>query len=362
MATTVAEILARIGSRFPLSKAAAWDEPIGLQFGDPASPVRRLAVCHEVTEAVTAVLERDPVDLVVTYHPLLFGSTERLVAGPTASGRAFRLIRRGVAVAAVHTAFDVAAGGAADALAAEVGLEDTRGFGPLWGPLGSKVTVFVPEASAEEVAAAMADAGAGDIGNYGACSFRTAGTGTFFPRDGADPVAGDRDRLNREPEVKIEMVAPAHRVDDVVAALLAAHPYEEPAYDVWDARGNAGLLGRVGTLPAPSTVKKLGLLVRQRLGGVVRIAGTGPVRTVAVIPGSGGSFLASAAAAGADVVVTGDVSHHAAQRSLGRGVALVDPGHIATERAGVAALYAEASTIVAAEDLTGLDPDPWKEP
>jgi len=360
MAITVAEILAQIGSRFPLSKAAAWDEPIGLQFGDPTSPVTRLAVCHEVTEAVTSLLEHDPVDLLIAYHPLLFGSTDRLVAGPTATGRAFRLIRNGVALAVVHTAFDVAPGGAADALAAELGLEGTRGFGPLWGPAGTKVTVFVPAASADEVATAMAGAGAGEIGNYGACSFRTTGTGTFLPRLGAHPVAGTVDGLSREPEVRIEMVAATHRIDDVVAALLAAHPYEEPAYDVWDARGNAGLVGRIGTLPAPSTVQKLGILVRERLGGVVRIAGTGPVHTVGVIPGSGGSFLA--AAAGADVVVTGDVVHHAAQRSLGRGVALVDPGHIATERPGVAALYAEASTIVPAEDLTGLDPDPWKEP
>jgi dinuclear metal center YbgI/SA1388 family protein len=362
MTTTVAEILARIGTRFPLSKAAAWDTPLGLQFGDPVAPVQRLAVCHEITEAVTAVVERDPVDLIVTYHPLLFGPTERLVAGPTASGRAFRLIRQGVAVAAVHTAFDVAPGGAADALAAALGLDDVRGFGPLWGPIGAKITVFVPEAAAETVAVAMADAGAGEIGAYGACSFRTSGTATFRPGEGATPVMGERGRLNHQPEVRIEMVAPAGRVDRVVAALLAVHPYEEPAYDVWDARGNAGLLGRIGTLPATTTVEKLGQLVRECLGGVVRIAGTGPVRTVGVIPGSGGSFLAAAAAAGADVVVTGDVSHHAAQRALGGEIALVDPGHIATERPGVAALYAEASTIVAAEDLTGLDPDPWKEP
>ncbi|MGD2052266.1 MAG: Nif3-like dinuclear metal center hexameric protein, partial [Acidimicrobiia bacterium] len=242
------------------------------------------------------------------------------------------------------------------------GLGDIGGFGPLWSAAGAKITVFVPEDAADTVAAAMADAGAGDIGNYGACSFRTAGTGTFRPGDGASPIVGERDRLNHQPEVKVEMVAPAHRVDGVVAALLAVHPYEEPAYDVWDTRGNAGLLGRIGTLPAPTSIAKLGLVVRERLGGVVRIAGTGPVQTVAVIPGSGGSFLAAAGAAGADAVVTGDVSHHAAQRALGGDLALVDPGHVATERPGVAALYAEASTIVAAEDLTGLDPDPWKEP
>ena len=120
-----AEILAALAARAPFERAAEWD-PVGLTLGDPRAPARRIGVCHEVTEAVVAELERAPVDLLVTYHPLLFRATTRLVAGPTPEGRALRLIRAGTALAVAHTNFDVAEGGAADALAEALGLGEVE--------------------------------------------------------------------------------------------------------------------------------------------------------------------------------------------------------------------------------------------
>jgi dinuclear metal center YbgI/SA1388 family protein len=299
------------------------------------------------------------VDLLVSYHPLLFRAVTKLVSGPDPAGRAFELIAGGVALAVIHTAFDVMPGGTADALAATLGLEETSGFGPGWGRDTVKIVTFAPGGIADVVAAAMTAAGAGRIGSYSSCSFRTEGIGTFFPEAGASPQVGGVGVLNREPEVRIEMVAPAARADSVVAALVSAHPYEEPAYDVFETRSNAGFIGRVGTLSAPMTVAGLSDRVRDRLGGVVRVSGSGPVSTVAVIPGSGGSFLSSV---DADVVVTGDVSHHQARAAAEASTAVIDPGHAATERPGVKGLYAAvAKTIGDAIDLTDVDPDPWKE-
>src|SRR5262245_31118911 len=97
-ARAISDVLAAIAARAPFERAAEWD-PVGLSLGDAHAPVRRIAVCHEVTEAVVAELERAPVDLLVTYHPLLFRPTTRLVAGPTPEGRALRLARAGVALA-----------------------------------------------------------------------------------------------------------------------------------------------------------------------------------------------------------------------------------------------------------------------
>src|SRR5262245_13074668 len=131
-ASRVSDVLTAPAERAPFEKAAAWD-PVGLQLGDPAAPVRSVALCHEVTESVVAAVEREAPDLLVTYHPLLFHATRRLVAGRTPEGRALRLIAAGTALAVVHTSFDVAPGGAADALAEALGLENTRGFGPVDG-------------------------------------------------------------------------------------------------------------------------------------------------------------------------------------------------------------------------------------
>jgi hypothetical protein len=97
-----------------------------------------------------------------------------------------------------------------------------------------KIVVFVPEDALEAVRDALFEAGAGRIGNYRRCSWYTVGTGTFFGGEGTDPSIGERGREERVPELRLETVFPAERQDEVVAALKTAHPYEEPAYDVYD--------------------------------------------------------------------------------------------------------------------------------
>jgi dinuclear metal center YbgI/SA1388 family protein len=356
--TTIGGVLGALVARYPLEKAAGWD-PVGLQLGDPAAPAASVAVCHEVTERVVVSLESDPVDLVIAYHPLLFHPTNRLVHGADAAGRAFRLVRAGAALAVLHTAFDVALGGAADALASALGIEDPRSFGPVWGGASAKIVTYVPPDAADPVTDAMAAAGGGIIGNYHHCSYHVEGWGTFYAGEGTAPAVGVAGALNRETEIRVEMSVPAARIGGVTAALVAAHPYEEPAFDVYERRGDAGFVGRIGEV-AVTTVRAFADRVGAALGGSPRIAGDGdaPVTSVAAVPGSGSDFLTDAAALGADVVVTGDVSHHTARASLDRGTAVIDPGHAATERPGVERLYAAVGEI--ADDVRdlGMD-DPW---
>lgn len=358
MTMTVGELAAQLASSFQLQKAAGWD-PVGLQFGDPGASIVRVAVCHEVTPELVDRLIAEQVDLVVTYHPLLFKATTRLVAGSDPAGRAFRLISNGVALATVHTAFDVIAGGTADSLAASLDLVEVHGFGPAWAHKTSKIVTFAPTASADSIVAAMSDAGAGQIGSYTRCSYRSEGIASFYAGPSTNPTVGSAGVLNREEETRIEMIAPSRRVDAVVSALVASHPYEEPAYDVVETRSNAGFVGRVGRLPGSLTPAQLADLVQERLGGVIRMAPAGPIETVAVIPGSGGSFVDSLQV---DAVVTGDVSHHEARAAQARGITVIDPGHAATERPGVKALYAAVAEMIGTTiDMTDVDPDPWKE-
>jgi dinuclear metal center YbgI/SA1388 family protein len=366
MSSPIGRFLAALHEIIPAHRSADWDVS-GLQLGDPSAEARRVAVAHEVTEAVVASVQTDPVDLLITYHPLLFRPTNRLIDGPTAPGRALRLIRTGTAVAVAHTSFDAAAGGTADALAAALGCTGVTGFGPV-APSGAvKVVTFVPESAVDKLADAMAAAGAGVIGNYSGCSFRTPGLGVFRAGPGAAPAVGEPDGWNREPEIRLEMTCPSSRLDGVVAALVAAHPYEEPAYDVIDTRSNMGFIGRVGDLPEPLTVDQLAEVTRARLGSSgLRVSGAGStIDRVAVVPGSGSSFLGAARAAGADVVVTGDVGHHAVREAVDGGMAVIDPGHASTERPGMTRLAAVVGGVCArlgAEmiDLTAFDPTPWR--
>ncbi len=251
----VAEIVEVLAARTRPENAAEWD-PVGLQLGDPGAEVATVGVCHEVTEAVVAAMEESPVDLLVSYHPLLFAPTRRVVAGRSAEARAFRLIRASVALLVAHTDWDAAPGGAADSLANAIGLGDIRPFG------GDDETVAIGRVGKVTGTLAVVDARVSDL--FGASGLR---------------VHGDR---------------------------------------------------------------------RQEIA------------SVAVVPGSGASFIEDAALV-ADVLVTGDVPHHRAVRALDLGLCIVDPGHTATERPGIAALYDLVASIdgVDATDWTGLDPKTW---
>lgn len=358
--SNVAEFMNLLATHTRPDRAADWD-PVGLQLGDPASSIEVVGVCHEVTEEVVAAIESDPVDLVVSYHPLLFRPTTRLVAGVNPNGRAFRLVAAGVALAVTHTDFDAAPGGTADSLASALGLDDVSGFGPIKPSEQVKIVTFVPTADSDRVASAMSQAGAGRIGNYTGCSFRSPGTGTFHPQIGANPASGMTGELNREPEVRLEMLARSSATDGVVAALMAAHPYEEAAFDVYPVTSNHGLLGRIGTFGG--NLGDLAALAGERLGSSgLRVGGDPerPCRRVAVVPGAGSSFIAAAAGAGADAMVTGDVDHHQAVAALDRGVAVVDPGHAATEMPGMASLNSIVAGLgLPTRNLVGLAAGPW---
>jgi hypothetical protein len=97
-----------------------------------------------------------------------------------------------------------------------------------------KLVVFVPESALDTVRDALFEAGAGRIGDYERCSWYTAGTGTFLGGEATDPSIGERGREERVPELRLETVFPAERQGEIVAALRAAHPYEEPAFDVYE--------------------------------------------------------------------------------------------------------------------------------
>ncbi len=360
----VSDVLQRLSLEIGGSGPAGWDID-GLQLGDPGAPVERIGVCHEVIDSVLDRLDSEPVDLLIAYHPLLFRPVTAITAGSSPAGRAFQLLSTHTALGIAHTSFDVAPGGTADALAEELDLADVVGFGPNEPVSQIKLVTFVPEPHVAPVTDALSQVGAGVIGRYTHCSFRSQGTGTFLPGQGASPVVGTVGEVNAEEETRLEMIAPTSRRDAIISALVAVHPYEEPAFDVYEVVSNIGFIGRIGTWSG--TLGGLGRLVGERLGVAgLRVSGEPDteISRVAVVPGSGGDFLSAARALGADAVVTGDVSHHRIVAARDRGLSVVDPGHIPTERPGMGSLVSRVELAVAGEaavvDLTDADPTPWR--
>jgi putative NIF3 family GTP cyclohydrolase 1 type 2 len=197
--------------------------------------------------------------------------------------------------------------------------------------------------------------------------------GTFLPLSGANPTVGTVGDVTRVDETRIEMVLPRDARDEVIRALRTAHPYEEPAFDVFELAswpGDTGT-GRVGELPTPVTLREFAAVVAAALpstAGGGRVAGdlSSVVHRVAVCGGAGDSYLRQASASGSDVFVTADLRHHVVSEHLADGgCALVDMPHWATEwpwlRAAadaVRARLAERGTTVST-DVSTVPTDPW---
>jgi dinuclear metal center YbgI/SA1388 family protein len=336
----------------PPELAADWDN-VGLLLGDRAAEVQRVMTCLTVTPDSAAEAVEFGAQLIVTHHPILFRAAKRLTADTPEGRTLLELARAGVAVYSPHTAFDNTRGGINEVLARRLGLSEMAPLRRRPGPRQCKVVVFVPDNDLSRVMDALFAAGAGIIGQYSQCSFRLDGTGTFFGSDEANPTVGEKGRREEVKEWRLEAVCSEGDVEPVVAAMRKAHSYEEPAYDVYPLRPGPSPLGegRVGRLPRPTTLAELAQAVKVLLnaGPVQTVGDPGQaVQRVALACGAGGEFLADAVRARAEALLTGEARFHDYLSARAQGLALVLPGHYATERCGV-------------EELAGRLQERWPE-
>ncbi|MBP1822202.1 Nif3-like dinuclear metal center hexameric protein [Mycobacterium sp. OAE908] len=337
MSVPLSEIIGLLDAAYPPRLAADWDS-VGLVCGDPDEPVETVTVAVDATAAVVA--EVPDRGMLLAHHPLLLRGVDTVAASTAKGALLHQMIRTGRALFTAHTNADAAAPGVSDALADVLGLTVEEVLEPISVGAGvDKWVVFVPADAADAVREAMFAAGAGHIGDYSHCSWSTPGTGQFLPTEGASPTIGTVGSVERVPEDRVEMVAPARLRAHVLAALRTAHPYEEPAVDIFGLAtvpGDVGL-GRVGTLHRPEPLSAFVSRVHDALPPTswgVRAAGDSEatVSRVAVCGGAGDSLLNTVADAGVQAYVTADLRHHPAdEHTRASDVALVDVAHWASE-------------------------------
>ena len=366
---TLAEVVDLLHAWYPPGTADSWDA-VGLVAGDPRADVAKVLFAVDPTIEVAREAVEWGADLLVVHHPLLLTPVSS-VAATTPKGRTLHhLSSNGCALLTAHTNADQAASGVSESLALALGLSDLAPIRPAPAAPLDKVVVFAPVDATEDVRRALHDAGAGRIGDYDSASWSTSGEGRFRPLDGATPAIGRVGDLEVVDEVRIEVVAPRGRRTAVVRAMLAAHPYDEPAFDVVPL-ADPGLAstgtGRIGTVEE-TTLDRFAARVSRALPGTahgVRVAGhpERPVRRVAVCGGAGDFLLDELAHSDVDVYVTSDLRHHRASEFLEHeGPALVDVAHWAAEwtwlPAVEARLRAEMGDRVETRVST-LCTDPW---
>jgi dinuclear metal center YbgI/SA1388 family protein len=333
----LADVIEVLDEAYPPRLAQSWDS-VGLVCGDPDDVLHSVTVAVDATPAV--VDEVPEAGLLLAHHPLLLRGVDTVAASTPKGALVHRLIRTGRSLFTAHTNADSASPGVSDALADALGLKVEAVLEPLntAGDL-DKWVVYVPRENTEAVQEAVFEAGAGHIGDYSHCSWSVCGIGQFLPHEGASPAVGSVGSVERVAEDRFEVVAPARARGAVLAAMRAAHPYEEPAFDIFalvPPPGDAGF-GRIGTLAQPeplrSFVSRVGAALPRTSWGV-RAAGNPDmlVSRVAVCGGAGDSLLAAAAGADVQAYVTADLRHHPAdEHGRASNVALIDVAHWASE-------------------------------
>ena len=337
---TVQDLARLLEAAAPLAYQESYDNA-GLQCGDPQGEVTGVLIALDCTPAVVAEALRRGCNVVVCHHPVIFRPLKRLTGANEVEQTIILALKGDVAIYAAHTNLDNVRGGVNDKLAEKLGLLKTRVLAPQSGTL-ARLATYVPNRPADQqtdiagrVLAALYAAGAGQIGHYTDCSFRTEGTGTFIPGEGTQPVIGSINQPETVPEVRLEVLLPLHRQAAVLRALRTAHPYEEVAYELIKLENvhtevGAGLVGELPNALAPAAFRQL--LKQQLLVPVVRhTVFAKDIKTVAVCGGAGAFLIGAARTAGADAYVTGDVKYHEFFGAEGQ-LMLCDVGHFESEQ------------------------------
>lgn len=364
----LADIIDVLEEAYPPQLAQSWDS-VGLVCGDPAELVESVTVSVDATaEVVDDVGERG---LLLAHHPLLLRGVDTVAVDTPKGALVHRLIRSGRALFTAHTNADSAAPGVSDALARALDLtvvdvlETAAGRAEL-----DKWVIFVPPERAAAVREAVFAAGAGQIGQYSCCSWSVTGTGQFLPHEGASPAVGSVGAVERLAEDRVEVIAPARSRAAVCAAMRAAHPYEEPAFDVIALAplpSGAGL-GRIAELAEPEPLRDFVARAAARLPATswgVRASGDPDrmVSRVAVCGGAGDSLLDTVEGAGVQAYLTADLRHHPAdEHRRASAVALVDVAHWASEYpwcGQAAALLGDHFGAALPVRVSTIRTDPW---
>ena len=330
----IRDVIAFLDTLYPRAYAEDFDNT-GLLVGEPDTELTGILVAHDALETVVDEAVAKDANLVVAFHPIIFSGLKSITGRNYVERTVMKALRHGVAIYSPHTAMDNHVQGVSDATARALGLKNRRILIPKQGTLRLLVT-YVPHAYADKVRDALFGAGAGKIGRYDRCSFNVEGYGTFRPLEGAHPFAGKQGETHREAETRISVVFPPHIQASLVSALYASHPYEEPAWEIYDLVNVHKEIG-IGTIgewddamDEKAFLDKLKQVLQVPFIRHSALRGK-PVRRVALVGGSGAFAIDAAKAAGADAFVSGDFKYHDFFKAE-EDILLADAGHYETER------------------------------
>ena len=310
----IKEIIQFLEQKFPLHWQEDFDN-CGVQCGDREREVTGIVVCFDISEAVIEEAMAKGANMVISHHPIIYRNGLKKIEPTDRAGKILcKALENKILLYSMHTNIDSGKNGGNVLFAEKLGLQKLSVLSPKESQF-YKLVVFAPSENSALLKDALSRAGCGNIGNYSHCSFTCEGIGSFKPLADANPHIGQRNRIERVDEERIEMIFPKVKKRQVIEALYQHHPYEEPAFDIiaLENLSREVGLGRVGVLPNPMPAKDFIPYIKKHLNlETIRFSGNmnAEIKKVAVCGGGGASFVTNALAAGADVFLTGDLKYH----------------------------------------------------
>ncbi len=334
MKMTVKEAIAELGKKIPLQQAEDFDN-VGLLCGNPDREISGILVCHDALESVVEEAIAKKLNLIVTFHPIIFSGLKSITGKNYVERAVLKAIENKIAIFAIHTAFDNDYFGVNYGICEALGLLNQKILMPKTENL-MKLEVYVPKEFSDKVKNALFEAGAGNIGFYDECSFSVSGSGTFRPLKNSNPFSGKENIRENADEEMISVIFENFKQNQILAAMKSAHPYEEVAYQLIALENENQYLGlgRFGDLQNEMTETEFLNFVKEKFAlKVIRHSGcTGKkIKRVGVLGGSGASGIGAAKKNGCDAYLTGDIKYHDFFQVEGK-MLICDIGHFESEQ------------------------------
>ncbi|WDV44510.1 Nif3-like dinuclear metal center hexameric protein [Clostridiaceae bacterium M8S5] len=331
----VNDIIKAFNKLAPSHYVYKWDNS-GLQIGDVQKEVKKMLLALDITDSVIDEAIKGNFDMIITHHPFIFKPIKSIDMSTKKGTLIKKIINNDITIFSCHTNLDACKGGVNDVLAKLLDIEDIQILEEKQEKL-MKFAVYVPSTHADDLKDKLGEIGVGHIGNYSYCSFQSSGIGSFMPNENTNPYIGVQNELQQVEEIKIETVMYKVDVPKVLDIIARYHPYEEPAYDIYELENKyvSHGVGRIGELPNIMTLEQVSHMLKDKLKSKsIRVYGdmNKPIRKVAVVGGSGADFIPLVAKKDVDVYITGDISYHDAQLANELGVTVIDAEHYYTEK------------------------------
>jgi len=331
---TISAIISVLEKIAPIFLQESYDNS-GLITGLKQTECTGALLCLDVTESVINEAITKNCNLIIAHHPIVFKGIKKFDSDYFVDKTIIAALKNDIAIYACHTNMDNIINGVNGKIADKLNLINRRILQPK-SLLIQKLVVFVPFEYQEVIEKSLFEAGAGEMGNYGECSFVSDGMGSFKPLEGADPHTGTIGERTIQKEVKLEVIFPIWKQSAILNAMKNAHPYEEVAFELYTLQNKhqeigAGIIGEfeqsVNTI---DFLKEIKLIFNVKYLKHTQII-SDKIKKIAICGGSGSFLIQDAIRANADLFITSDIKYHDFFEANDK-LVLVDIGHYESEQ------------------------------